>query len=43
MDESLQCDESLDIGSDMRTGVNDADYQPPVNRLRTWRAGDRRV
>jgi len=25
----LQWDESLDIGSDTETGVNDADYQPP--------------
>jgi len=25
----LQWDESLDIGSDTLTGVNDADYQPP--------------
>jgi arylsulfatase len=25
----LQIDESLDIGSDTLTGVNDADYQPP--------------
>ncbi len=25
----LQWDESLDIGSDTQTGVNDADYQPP--------------
>ena len=25
----LQFDESLDIGSDTLTGVNDADYQPP--------------
>ncbi|HWI57332.1 MAG TPA: arylsulfatase, partial [Bacillota bacterium] len=25
----LQLDESLDIGSDTLTGVNDADYQPP--------------
>ena len=27
----LQFDESLDIGSDTLTGVNDADYQPPFN------------
>ncbi len=25
----LQFDESLDVGSDTLTGVNDADYQPP--------------
>ena len=25
----LQWDESLDVGSDTLTGVNDADYQPP--------------
>jgi arylsulfatase len=25
----LQLDESLDIGSDTLTGVNDEDYQPP--------------
>ena len=25
----LQVDESLDVGSDTLTGVNDADYQPP--------------
>ena len=25
----LQWDESLDVGSDTETGVNDADYQPP--------------
>jgi arylsulfatase len=25
----LQFDESLDVGSDPLTGVNDADYQPP--------------
>jgi len=25
----LQFDESVDIGSDTLTGVNDADYQPP--------------
>jgi arylsulfatase len=25
----LQWDESFDIGSDMLTGVNDADYKPP--------------
>jgi hypothetical protein len=25
----LQLDESLDVGSDTLTGVNDADYQPP--------------
>jgi arylsulfatase len=25
----LQFDESLDIGSDTLTGVNDEDYQPP--------------
>jgi arylsulfatase len=25
----LQFDESLDLGSDTLTGVNDADYQPP--------------
>lgn len=35
----LQWDESLDIGSDTLTGVNDADYQPPfkftatINRI----------
>jgi len=27
----LQFDESLDVGSDMLTGVNDADYQPTFN------------
>jgi len=27
----LQFDESLDVGSDTLTGVNDADYQPPFN------------
>jgi arylsulfatase len=27
----LQFDESLDIGSDTLTGVNDADYQPPFS------------
>ena len=26
---TLQFDESLDVGSDTLTGVNDADYQPP--------------
>jgi hypothetical protein len=25
----LQFDESLDVGSDTQTGVNDADYRPP--------------
>jgi arylsulfatase len=25
----LQFDESLDVGSDTLTGVNDTDYQPP--------------
>ena len=25
----LQFDESLDVGSDTQTGVNDTDYQPP--------------
>jgi arylsulfatase len=25
----MQLDESLDVGSDTLTGVNDADYQPP--------------
>lgn len=25
----LQWDESFDIGSDLLTGVNDADYKPP--------------
>jgi arylsulfatase len=25
----MQLDESLDIGSDTLTGVNDADYKPP--------------
>jgi arylsulfatase len=27
----LQFDESLDVGSDTLTGVNDADYQPPFS------------
>ena len=27
----MQLDESLDVGSDTLTGVNDADYQPPFN------------
>jgi arylsulfatase len=30
----LQFDESLDVGSDTLTGVNDADYQPPFSFTR---------